>query len=64
MKTVEVTEALIRECATARGGWTKRQLEALGVDWPPQKGWIERVVGTHINEFDLRALRADAQKFI
>ncbi len=26
---------------TARGAWTKRQLENLGVAWPPRKGWVK-----------------------
>ena len=24
---------------TAKGGWTKKSLAALGVPWPPPKGW-------------------------
>jgi hypothetical protein len=27
---------------TRRGAWTRKQLEALGVAWPPVKGWLKR----------------------
>ena len=26
---------------TENGGWLKKDLESLGVSWPPQKGWME-----------------------
>ena len=35
---------------TPRGGWTKKQLAALGVDWPPAPGWRARVDGTNISD--------------
>ncbi len=31
------------------GGWTRRQLELIGVNWPPAKGWIDRIGnGSHL----------------
>lgn len=32
-------------------GWTRRQLEALGVAWPPIHGWRRRLEGKKISEF-------------
>ena len=29
----------IERAKSARGGWTKAQLAAWGVSWPPPKGW-------------------------
>lgn len=29
---------------------TRAQMEALGVQWPPEKGWLSRLVGTEISE--------------
>lgn len=26
-----------------KGGWNAHQLQALGMEWPPQRGWINRV---------------------
>lgn len=31
------------------GGWTRIQLDAIGVPWPPQRGWIDRVCGRHLS---------------
>ncbi len=30
---------------TAAGAWTRKQLTALGVPWPPVKGWPKRFRG-------------------
>jgi len=35
---------------TPAGLWRKVQLEALGLGWPPEKGWIKRVVGMELTE--------------
>ena len=34
-----LTEADIERGRSARGGWTREQLAAWGVPWPPPKGW-------------------------
>lgn len=44
-----VTEDWIREHCSARGGWTRDQLEVLGAPWPPVQGWIGRAVGQSIS---------------
>lgn len=33
------TQAEIDAARTPRGGWTREQLAAWGVSWPPPKGW-------------------------
>ena len=43
-KLVSVEE--IEAKRTPRGGFTRPQLKAWGVDWPPTKGWIGRLSGT------------------
>ena len=42
---VEIDEEILDRARTPRGGWTKAQLEVLGVGWPPPQGWRRRVVG-------------------
>lgn len=41
--------ALTREILIAGksdcGGWSKSQLELIGVKWPPTKGWMDQVIG-------------------
>jgi hypothetical protein len=50
MKTVTLTENLIRAMATNGCGFTREQMDILGVGWPPPKGWIKRLIGTAIPE--------------
>jgi hypothetical protein len=46
----EVTEEWVRRYQNGNGGWTRDQLEALGIGWPPREGWIRRVVGIEISD--------------
>lgn len=49
-----VDRTWIKAHKTPGGGWTKAQLRALGVSWPPQKGWLSRIVGQPLTA-DIRA---------
>lgn len=46
----EVTEQWVRQHQSGNGGWTRDQLEVLGVSWPPREGWIRRVIGMEISD--------------
>lgn len=39
-----ITEEEIESKKTAAGGWTKKDLEAWGVPWPPPKGWKRQLI--------------------
>jgi hypothetical protein len=43
---------------THRGAWTRDQLEAIGVFWPPKAGWIERRIGKDIPDDAKRQFEA------
>ena len=43
-----VTKKHIELAKTKNGGWTKKQLEILGISWPPYKGWKNDVIKNHI----------------
>ena len=43
-----ITKEWLNKHKTARGSWTKRQLSALGIEWPATKGWQKRLIGTPI----------------
>jgi hypothetical protein len=45
-----VTEQWVRQYQSGNGGWTRDQLEALGVSWPPRNGWIVRALGKEISD--------------
>lgn len=45
-----VTAELIEQGRSAAGGWTRVQLAALGVAWPPMRGWKTVIIGKAISE--------------
>lgn len=45
-----LTKQYIDKHKTGKGGWTKKKINALGVDWPPTKGWKQRLIGTVITD--------------
>jgi hypothetical protein len=47
---MEITEKLIRDGASNRGGWNRAQLNLIGAEWPPKNGWIAKAVGQPISE--------------
>ena len=53
-KTVELTMDIIQSARSFSGGFTKDQLIAIGVDWPPRADWISEVVGSMISLSQLR----------
>jgi sialic acid synthase SpsE len=42
---IVLTKEMIDAAATSGCGFTKRQIEAVGVQWPPVKGWKKQLVG-------------------
>ncbi len=42
---VPLTMEIIERGRTPNGGFTKSQLAAIGVSWPPEKDWIEHNIG-------------------
>ena len=45
-----ITEEFIARGKSEAGGWTRAQLAALGVPWPPVKGWKATVLGKNISD--------------
>ncbi len=45
----QITDQLIESGRSKSGGWNRKQLSVLGIDWPPTKGWKRRIVGKEIN---------------
>ncbi|MDG1752587.1 MAG: hypothetical protein P8I03_13140 [Thalassotalea sp.] len=50
MSTIKLSKELIEMGRTGNGGYTKKQLKVLGVDWPPAKGWLKAMIGTEIEQ--------------
>lgn len=62
---MRITKSFINLNRTKNGGWTKRQLEIIGIPWLPQKGWIQKAIQNSIDEkqkkeFELIALKTFA----
>ena len=49
-----ITNELIESLKTRNGGWTKRSLAVLGINWPPTKGWKNRIIGNELAITDLQ----------
>ena len=54
---------------TKNGAWKRRQLEIVGVKWPPKKGWKAKIIGKKISkddakEFELIAIRTFSELFL
>ena len=45
-----ITRGWVDEHKTAGGAWKAKQLSAIGVRWPPARGWPERVEGATISQ--------------
>lgn len=54
---IKITQEFIDSGKSHAGGWSREQLRILGVSWPPEAGWRERIEGTEI-------LTLEAEKFI
>ncbi len=45
---MKISKEFILSGKTKNGGWTKEQLALIGVNWPPEKGWMKRIEGKEI----------------
>lgn len=41
-----------------QAGFTRKQIELLGFDWPAKKGWLSSLIGTQITEEKYAAVKA------
>ena len=41
------TELYIDSLLSAKGGWTRKSIEKLGLKWPPRKGWRKELIATN-----------------
>lgn len=52
LKAFIVTKEFIEQGISAHGGWTRRQLDILRVQWPPARDWMKRCVNRKISAVD------------
>lgn len=51
---MKVTREFIMAHRTQRGSWTYAQIEALGLECPPRKGWMHLVIGRELTDAQVR----------
>ena len=51
--TIVLTKDIIEAARTPNGGFTKSQLSAIGIGWPPPQDWIKEKVGSMITPTQL-----------
>ena len=49
-----ITKDYINRHKTPKGAWNKKQINALGLEWPPTNGWINRLVGDELSTVSAR----------
>lgn len=48
----QITNEWLEEFQSKKDGWTRIQLAAIGVDWPPLQGWKKAAAGRTISDED------------
>ncbi|MBO0323489.1 ribonuclease HI [Muricauda sp. CAU 1633] len=59
---IVITYELIESLKTHAGGYSKKGLELLGVEWPPEKGWKARILGNVIDRGSYDRLMLDPKR--
>ena len=54
----EITDEWLDKNKTKQGGYKKKQVELLGIDWPLTKGWKKSIVGCWITTEAKRAFES------
>lgn len=47
---MKVTKQYLLDNRTSKGGFSKAQINALGIEWPPQSGWMDFLEGSVLSE--------------
>ena len=50
---MRLTHEHLKQSMSEGGGFNKQQLELLGVEWPPLKGWQRSIIGMDFSDDEL-----------
>lgn len=59
-----ITEQVLKDAESINGAWSRKQLEIIGVKWPPPKGWKKKILGTEIEYSKIKKLLSLKNKHI
>jgi hypothetical protein len=45
---MKITKDYLNTHKTARGGFTRKQFQILGINWQPKKGWERQIIGNEL----------------
>lgn len=51
----KVTREWLLDNATPKGGWTRYQLQLVGIEWPPVHGWMAKAADRLISDESKKA---------
>jgi hypothetical protein len=51
---MKLTEKKIKAGRSKNGGWSKKQVKLLGVEWPLKSGWIRDAIGKKVTKSDYK----------
>lgn len=58
LSNMKLTRAMIDSGRSEGGGWNAPQLKLIGVEWPPARGWPDRIIGNEISSKDYETFLA------
>ena len=58
-----ITKKWINDNRTVKGAFTKKQIQALHIEWPPVKGWINEVCGSLITLVQKEAFEGSSTSY-
>ena len=47
---VTITMEMLMHGQSIFGGWSRKQVECLGIEWPLRKGWMREAVGKEVTK--------------
>lgn len=59
----KVTKHWLEQHKTTKGAWTKAQILALGIEYPPKSGWQRSVIGEFITMDQARRFEEGKAKY-
>lgn len=51
-----ITDEWLNKNKTPSGGYNKKQFDILGIQYPPQKGWKEKIIGKYLSEEEVKKI--------
>ena len=58
-----ITKEWLDSNRTAKGAFTRKQIQALGIKWPPRSGWMQSVIGEMITHEQARQFEGSKTEY-